>query len=87
MTRRLSILAIAFTLGLLVQAQEKMTLEDCRQLAINNNKQLSVARLGQDIASSNRAAARTHYLPKVDAMAGYELMSKEISILNDKQKM
>ena len=86
MTRRLSILAIAFTLGLLVQAQEKMTLEDCRQLAINNNKQLSVARLGQDIASSNRAAARTHYLPKVDAMAGYELMSKEISILNDKQK-
>ncbi|MBO4658784.1 MAG: TolC family protein [Prevotella sp.] len=86
MTRRLSLIAIAFSLGLLVQAQEKMTLEDCRQLALNNNKQLSVARLGQDIASSNRAAARTHYLPKVDAMAGYELMSKEVSILNDKQK-
>lgn len=86
MTSRLSLITVilSFTFG--VHAQEKMTLEDCRQLAISNNKQLSVARIGKEIASDNRAAARTKYLPKVDAMAGYELMSKEISILNDNQK-
>ncbi len=86
MTKRLSLIAIAFSIGLLAQAQEKMTLEDCRQMAINNNKQLSVARIGKDIAADNRAAARTKFLPKVDVMAGYELMSKEISLLSDDQK-
>ena len=86
MTNRLSLIAIAFSFGICIQAQEKMTLEDCRQLAINNNKQLSIARIGREVASDNRAAARTKYLPKVDVMAGYELMSKEVSILNDNQK-
>ena len=67
-------------------AQRVMTLDSCRQLAIANNKQLSVARTGREIASYNVKSARTKYLPRVDAMAGYELMSKEVSILNNSQK-
>ena len=79
-------------LGLLVLlpqnagAQRILTLDSCRQLAIANNKQLSVARTGREIASYNVKSARTKYLPRVDAMAGYELMSKEVSILNNSQK-
>ena len=67
-------------------AQRMLTLDSCRQLAIANNKQLSVARTNKEIASYNVKSARTKYLPHVDAMAGYELMSKEVSLLNNSQK-
>lgn len=67
-------------------AQSTLSLAECRRLAIENNKQLAAARLQKNIATSNRQAARTKYLPRVDAMAGYELMSKEISLLDNQQK-
>ena len=68
-----------------VGAQNVLTLDSCRLLAINNNKQLSVARTNKEMAGYAVKSARTKYLPRVDAMAGYELMSKEVSILNDDQ--
>ena len=64
------------------KAQRVLTLDSCRHLAITNNKQLGMARTQKDIASYNVMSARTKYLPHVDAMAGYELMSKEMSLLN-----
>lgn len=85
-------MARVMTLGLLVllpmtgTAQRVLTLDSCRQLAIANNKQLSMARTQKEAASYGIKSARTKYLPHVDAMAGYELMSKEISILNNSQK-
>lgn len=72
--------------SLCAYSQSTLTLEDCRSLAIQNNKQLSIARLGQDVAADKRSSARTKYLPRVDAMAGYELFSKEISILSEDSK-
>ena len=67
-------------------AQRVLTLDSCRTLALQNNRQLQTARMRQDIAANTRKAARTAYLPKVDAIGGYELLSKEISLLNDDQK-
>ncbi|WP_036875731.1 TolC family protein [Hoylesella oralis] len=70
-----------------VEAQQQMlTLDSCRAMALRNNKQLNIARLKQDVARNARKAMRTKYLPKVDAIGGYELFSKEISLLNDRQK-
>ena len=57
-------------------AQHVLSLDSCRRLALDNNKQLSVARTSKEMASYDVKAARTKYLPRVDAMAGYELMSK-----------
>ena len=71
---------------LTISAQRVLTLDSCRRLAITNNKQLSVARSQKEMASYNVKSAKTKYLPHVDAMAGYELMSKEVSILNNSQK-
>ena len=84
-TRQL-VYILLFLLPLTAGAQRVLTLDSCRQLALTNNKQLGVARTNKEIASYNVKAAKTKYLPRVDAMAGYELMSKEISILNDSQK-
>lgn len=67
-------------------AQQTLTLEECRTLALENNKQLNIGKIKQEIATNLRKAARTKYLPKVDALAGYEYTSRQISLLNDSQK-
>ena len=67
-------------------AQRVLTLDSCRQLAITNNKQLGVARTQQKMASYDVMSAKTKYLPRINAMAGYELTSREVSILNNDQK-
>ena len=67
-------------------AQQVLTLEECRQLAFDNNKQLGVARVKQEVALNTRKAVHTNYLPKVDVLGGYEFFSREISLLNKDQK-
>lgn len=69
-----------------VHAQTTLSLDSCRAMALRNNKQLNVAKLQQDVARNMRKSLRTKYLPKIDAMGGYEFVSKEISLLNDQQK-
>ena len=83
---RLLACSLLVLLPLTISAQRVLTLDSCRRLAITNNKQLSVARSQKEMASYNVKSAKTKYLPHVDAMAGYELMSKEVSILNNSQK-
>ena len=83
---RLLACCLLVLLPLTISAQRVLTLDSCRRLAITDNKQLSVARSQKEMASYNVKSAKTKYLPHVDAMAGYELMSKEVSILNNSQK-
>ncbi len=68
------------------QAQQTLCLDSCRAMALRNNKTLSAARLQQDVAKYTRKAARTKYLPHIDALGGYELTSREISLLSKTQK-
>ena len=67
-------------------AQQLLSLDSCRAMALRNNKQMSIARVKQEVAANLRKAARTKYLPHVSALGGYEWTSKEISLLNDEQK-
>ena len=69
-----------------VRAQQVLSLDSCRAMALRNNKQLSIARFNQEIARYTKKAVATKYLPKIDAIGGYELMSKEISLLSDDSK-
>ena len=63
-----------------------LTLDSCRAMALRNNKQLSISRVKQEVATNLRKSARTKYLPHVSALGGYEWTSKEISLLSDDQK-
>ncbi len=67
-------------------SQPVLTLDECRTMALNNNKQMQVSRVKQSIAANLRKAARTKYLPRVSAIGLYEFTSSEISILNNDQK-
>lgn len=67
-------------------AQNVLTLDSCRSMALGNNKQLAIVRAQQQKALYDRKAAHTNYLPKVSLMAGYVRTGKEISLLSDDQK-
>lgn len=84
----MKLFTIAVLLGssLCVQAQEVYSLQKCRELALQNNRQLKISNMTVDVAENTRKAAKTKYLPRVDALAGYLHFSREISLLSDDQK-
>lgn len=77
---------LLLSLFVLPTSAQTYSLDQLRQLALDNNKQLKVAQIRQDIADDAVKAAKTRYLPRVNALAGYELYSREISLLNNHQK-
>ena len=74
------------SVGLSIAAQKVLTLDSCRALALHNNKQINVSKLKQEMALNIRKAARTKYLPKVDAAGGYQYFSESISLLSKDQQ-
>ena len=83
---KLFTIAVLLGLSLCVQAQEVYSLQKCRELALQNNRQLKISNMTVDVAENTRKAAKTKYLPRVDALAGYQHFSREISLLSDDQK-
>ena len=83
------ILTLIMLMGAMTAAEAQsleLNLDSCRAMALRNNKQLNASKLKKDVATNLKKSARTKYLPKVDALGGYEWVSKEISLLNDGQK-
>lgn len=67
-------------------AQDVLSLDSCRSMALNNNRQMGVAKVRRDMARNMRKSARTKYLPQINATGAYLYSSKQVSILNDDQK-
>ena len=85
MKRFLSLILLA---GITIDgfSQRILSLDSCRNLAIQNNKELRIAQEKINAAHYNKKAAFTNYLPKFDIMATYMRTQKEISLLSDEQK-
>ncbi len=84
--RKFAFIICLFGTFLSVQGQRILNLDSCRALALRNNKQVNVARLSKDVALNTRKAARTKSLPKVDVVAGYQFVSRDINLLSKSQK-
>lgn len=70
-----------------VQAQPmELSIEECRALAVRNNKELRIADEKEQAAYHRRKAAFTNYLPKISAAGAYLRTSDELSLLSDGQK-
>lgn len=63
-----------------------LTLDSCRNMAVESNKELRMADMQKQAAYYNRKSAFTSYLPKVSAKGIYMHTCKELSLLNDQQK-
>ena len=73
--------------GMLTHAQTtELSIDDCRALAIQNNKELRMASEKERAAYHERKAAFTNYLPKISAMGAYMRTSDELSLLSEEQK-
>lgn len=78
----LAVVGISFSSN----AQEALTLDSCRALAMANNKDLLISNEKINAAHYERKAAFTNYLPEISATGAYMRNQKEFSILNDDQK-
>ncbi len=67
-------------------ANAPLSLDSCRTLAVDNNKELRSSEMEMRAAYYNRKSAFTNYLPKVSATGIYMHTGKELSLLSDEQK-
>ena len=72
--------------GAPAMAQQFLSLDSCRAMAIRNNKQMGITQQKKVMAHYTTKAARTQYLPKLNVVGGYMFTSKEISLLSKEQK-
>ena len=84
--KKLIVLCLLIIGGSNAIAQQVFTLDSCRNMAINNNKQIRIANEKIKAAGYEKKSAFANYLPGFDAVGSYMYNSKEISLLSDKQK-
>ncbi len=78
---------IIVLIGLLVwsvssYSQQALTLEECRNLAIQNNKELLMSAEKMKMAQAERKAALTKYFPQLSATGGYMWNQKDLNLLD-----
>ena len=71
--------------GLMASAQQVLTLDSCRQMALRNNKEIKQAEVGEEIAGYQRNQAKAAYLPNVDFQGTYIYNSKQLSMVEQDQ--
>lgn len=74
----LSVSVFTFSLS----AQQMLSLEECRRLAVQNNKELQIERQHIAISSSERKAALTNYFPQLSATGTYLWNEKNINLVD-----
>lgn len=62
-------------------SQQVLTLQQCRDLALENNKESAIAREKVNAAGYDRKSARANYFPKVSVTAGYLHNGDNIELL------
>ena len=80
----LSLLLLLSTTAL--QAQQVLTLEQCRAKALEANKGLKMSEEKKVETENLRKVALWQMLPKIGATGGYTWMEKNINLLSDEQK-
>ncbi len=67
--KRLLILFLVLVTLPEVKAQQRMSLEECRRLALEQSQEMKIARLRVEKAGAERAAMKTQYLPALSGSA------------------
>ena len=85
MKKTYTILSLLLLLALPAAAQQTLTLEDCRQMALDNNKQLEQSRTQVEMAGYDRKIAFANYLPNISATGAYVHNNRNIALISDQQ--
>ncbi|MDR3262522.1 MAG: TolC family protein [Tannerella sp.] len=76
------IICFILNTGMAANAQSVLSLQDCRNLALKNNKQLKIGQENITKASEENKAAFTQYLPDISLSGAYLYNQKKLSLLN-----
>lgn len=87
--KRHKILTAALVLGAAfpcaLNAQQTLSLQECREMAIQNNKKLEQAGIQTELAEYDKKIARANYYPNISAMGSYMYRTGEISLVTDEE--
>lgn len=83
LTAKICMAAAALTFPLCASGQETLTLEQCRDMAIRNNKSLEQAKTSVEMAGYDRKIARANYYPNISATGAYMYNEKSLALVND----
>ena len=81
MKRTILLLTFVVTVSFM-HAQRMLTLEECRNLAIQNNKELQISGEKIKMADNEKKAAFTKYFPQLSANGAYMWNQKDINLLD-----
>ena len=77
------VIALCFTTIMVHGQPKELTLEECRELARENNQQVKIANQHSQAASALREASYTKFFPGFDFTGSYLRTNKEFSILDE----
>ena len=84
--KRIILLLTLLSPALPLPAQpQRLTLDDCRNMAVQTNKALDQARTEIEMAGYDRKIALANYFPKVSATGTYQYNSRDIALISDSQ--
>ena len=79
------LLTVVLLTGISASAQQTLTLDDCRQMAVQQSKDLEQARTQIEMASYDRKIALANYFPSVSATGAYLYNNRDIALVSDTQ--
>ena len=84
--KRLILMLTLLTPALPLLAQpQRLTLDDCRDMAVRTNKALDQARTEIEMAGYDRKIALANYFPKISATGTYQYNNRDIALISDSQ--
>lgn len=76
---------IMLVIPLSLHAQQILTLDDCKALAVENSRTLQQSAIKEEMADYDLKIARANYFPKISATGGYLYNSRNLTLVNDGQ--
>ncbi len=80
---KISTLIIAAFVPVVISAQQTLTLERCREMAVENNKTLKQAETKIEMAGYDRKIALANYFPNISATGSYIYNGNDIALVGD----
>ena len=84
MKKTTALLTLAI-LPIAMNAQQVLSLQECRDRAVNSSKELDQARVEVEMASYDKKIARANYFPEISATGAYMYNDRDISLISDAQ--
>lgn len=80
--KRFVLLLITTCIPVGLWSQKMFTLDECRELAVRNNKELQITREKINMAAYGQKAAATNYFPQISAQGMYMRTQKNLNLVD-----